>query len=78
MNYWEVLYTAADNVGVNTTDIGPKLGMSRGYISAAKAKGAIPSVSNAARFLGACGYALCAVPDDDIPESALVINDSKQ
>ena len=74
MNYWKALYTAADNVGVNTTEIGPKLGMSRGYIAAAKAKDASPSVSNAARFLGVCGYALCAVPDDEIPEHALVID----
>lgn len=74
MNYWKVLYTAADNVGINTTEIGPKLGMSRGYIAAAKAKGASPSVSNAARFLGVCGYVLAAIPKDAIPKDAITID----
>ena len=74
LNYWEVLYAAANNSGVNTTDIGPKLGLSRAYVASGKATKTDTGVSNAARLLGVCGYALCAVPENNIPDDALVIS----
>jgi len=78
MNFWAVLYQAAKRSHVNTTDIGPKLGLSRGYISAQKTKGIDTSVSNAARLLGVCGFSLCAIPSDKVPDEALVINHSDE
>ena len=74
MDFWETLYTAADNAGVPTTKIGPKLGLSRGYIAACKAQGVTPGLVNAARLLGACGYVLAALPADQLPDGALVID----
>lgn len=54
--------------------VGVDAGYSRSYIGAAKTQGKTPTVEATARLLGVCGYTLCAVPDDDIPDGALVID----
>ena len=74
MNYWGILYAAANNAGVPTTKIGPNLGLSRGYVAACKAQGVTPGLDTAARLLGACGYVLAAVPADSVPDGALVVD----
>ena len=73
MEFWETLYTAANNAGVPTTHIGPKLGLSREYVAVGKSNGVDPGTTTAARLLGACGYVLAALPADDVPRGALVI-----
>jgi len=73
MNFWETLYTAANNSGVPTTHIGPKLGLSREYVSVGKSNGVDPGTMTAARLLGACGYVLAALPADSVPADALRI-----
>ncbi len=73
MNFWKILYMAADNAGIPTTHIGPKLGLSREYVATGKSKGIDPSTTTAARLLSACGYVLAVLPVDSLPPGALVI-----
>lgn len=74
MKFWDILYTAADNAGIPTTKIGPKLGLSREYVAVGKNKGVDPSTATAARLLGACGYVLAAIPAEVLPSGALVLS----
>ena len=78
MKFWEILYTAANNAGIPTTKIGPKLGLSREYVATGKSKEVDPSTTTAARLLGACGYVLAALPADRVPDDALVIEAGEQ
>ena len=71
--FWQVLLAAANRNGYTMTAICEKLGLSRAYISKGKTTGTVPLVDTAARLLGACGYALAAVPADNVPDDALVI-----
>lgn len=73
MKFWDILYSVADNSGIPTTKIGPKLGLSREYVAVGKNKDVDPSTATAARLLGVCGYVLAAVPGDAVPPGALVI-----
>ncbi len=54
---------------------GVEAGMTKGYIGSLKTQGKQPSLDAMMRLLGVCGYALCAVPRDEIPPNALVIGD---
>jgi len=74
MGFWAVLYQAAKRSKVRTTDIGPKLGLSRGFVSACKTQNVEPKIYNAARLLSVCGFTLCAIPSEKVPDDALVID----
>ena len=74
MSFWAVLYQAAKRSNVRTTEIGPKLGLNRSYVSAQKSANVDTSVSNAAKLLSVCGFTLCAIPSDKVPDDALVIS----
>ena len=74
MNYYDVLYNAANNAGVSVSEVGERLGKTRGYIPNAKTRGSMPSVTNAAAQLATVGYALVAVPVDQLPQDALTID----
>lgn len=73
MGFYDVLQEAAGASGVSLGSVGVALGHARSYVSAAIARGSVPSVDNAAAMLAACGWSLAAVPSDDVPPSALVI-----
>ena len=51
------------------------LGLSDNYINNVMSRGSTPQANTLAKMLEACGYALCAVPADEIPPNALVIGD---
>jgi hypothetical protein len=74
MEWYEVLYKAAHDSGTPVTAIGPAIGKGPAYVAGGKSRGSVPLVTNAAAMLSACGYALVAVPDSDVPTGALVID----
>lgn len=74
MQYYDALKRAGDNAGVSMADVGRAIGKAASYVSGARARGSVPSVANAAAMLGVCGYALAAVPIDQLPDSALVLD----
>lgn len=55
--------------------IGRKLGVSDTLVNNTITRGSTPRADSLARMFGVCGYALCAVPRDEIPPNALVIGD---
>lgn len=65
---------AAASAGVPITHIGRALGKRDNYVSAIATRNSSPQCNTAAAMLAPCGYALAAVPVDDLPPSALVID----
>ena len=73
MNAMDAVKQAAERSGTQVTDIGPAMGKSRSYVSTASSKESRPRYDTLAAMLGACNYKLCAVPCEDVPASAIVI-----
>ena len=74
MEPMQTIKDAAARSGTPITHIGIKLGKRPNYVNAAISKGSRPRVDVFAAMLEPCGYALAAVPVDDIPASALVVD----
>lgn len=74
MNIIEIIYRAAEHAGISTSSIGQKLGKNRAYVAKMKTAGSDPSTANAARMLEACGWKLVALPEDKVPDEALIVS----
>ena len=74
MKAYDAVRIAARNSGTSITSLSLSCAKSQNAISDAARKGKDPSSATLSGYLERCGYALAAVPEDDLPESALVIN----
>ena len=74
MKATDAVKLAAERVGIKTTEIGPKIGRSYSYFAATVSRGSTPKADNLAAMFKACGYTLCAVPDNRVPKSAIAID----
>ena len=72
MNAYDVIRETARRQGLALADIGRSLGKRDNYI--ASMRGRNIGSSNLAAILAASGYALVAVPADEVPAGALVID----
>lgn len=70
----DAVKTAAQRSETPITHIGPAMGRGRTYANRIAARGSTPQADTLAAMLDVCGYALAAVPVDDLPASALVID----
>lgn len=74
MNSYEAIEIAAANAGLSTNKVSRAIGKADSYISASKTRGSTPQANNLAAMLEVCGYKLAAIPSDDLPDTALVID----
>ena len=74
MEVWEVLNKAKHDAGLSDRALSEKVSRSSGYFSALKAQKRALKAATLARLLGACGYALAAVPFEALTSNALVID----
>lgn len=74
MKAYEAVRSAAKNNGVPITHIGPALGKSSTYVSNGASRGSTPQADTLASMLSVCGYVLAALPADQVPPCALVID----
>lgn len=74
MEAFEALRIASDKAGIPDYKIGPSMGKPASYVSNGRARGSSPQCNTMAAMLGVCGYRLAAIPSEDVPESALVID----
>ena len=65
----------ASRTGVPTTHIGKRMGKTLTYVSNTSGRGSTPKADTLAKMLNVCGYALCAVPKDEVPPGAIVIDE---
>lgn len=73
MNFYDVVAVCAKKSDMSTNKISYALGHSTNYLRNLKSMKRDTAVSNAARILDACGYALCAVPKDKVADDMLEI-----
>ena len=74
MDAYEVVRHAATRGGVSLAGIGRAMGKPGNYVSNGAARGSTPKADTLAAMLAPCGYVLAAMPRDDAPASALVID----
>ena len=74
MYSYDVLGRISKLTGITGVRISQELGKSKNYVSAAKAQKVSPSCVTFAKILAICGYELVAVPENDVPAEALVID----
>ena len=74
MKAYEAVRAAAKSSGVPITHIGPALGKSSVYVNNGASRGSVPKADTLASMLGVCGYVLAAMPAEDVPPCALVID----
>lgn len=74
MYFYDIVYTLAAKNQISIENLSLKLGKTASYIPAQKSRRSSPKVDTASTLVSACGYTLCAVPKDEIPESAFVIS----
>lgn len=74
MHVYQAIRTAAKRSGMSLIEIGPKLGHGKAYVSSMITTGRMPKTDTLARVLGACGFALCAVPKGKLPKGAIPID----
>lgn len=78
MKAYEAVRNASTVSGVPLTHIGPALGKSSTYVNNGDSRGSTPQADTLAAMLAVCGYKLAAVPADDLPASALVIDPAEK
>lgn len=74
MNFYDLVYWLAKDQGISIEKLSIKLGRGARYIGGAKIRGSLPKVDNARMILNALDYELCAIPKDNIPEDAIIID----
>ena len=74
MKAYEALRVAAKLSGVPITDIGPRLGFHKSYVSTLISKGSTPRVDTLAAMARAIGWELCLVPKGKMPKSGLKLD----
>lgn len=73
----EAVKQAAAQADMPTTHIGRAMGKRDNYVAAVASRGSTPQADTLAAMLDVCGYKLAAIPEIDVPESALVIDPSE-
>ena len=66
MEFWAIVDEISNNSNMSLVAISKKIGRSSGFLSASKARNSLPLVSTACDIVGACDYALCVVPRNDV------------
>ena len=74
VNVYDALTQVAKASGIGTTKMSELAGRNKNFVSNSKNKGAIPRVDTYARLLKGCGWSLVAIPDDRVPDGAIVID----
>lgn len=74
MNAMDAVREAAALSGIPVTHIGTAMGKRPNYINVAIARGRSPQSDTLAAMLKPCGYVLAALPADQVPQCALVVD----
>ena len=65
---------AANRAGLTLYRVSLDMGKTRQYVNNIITRGSVPQADTLARMLDICGYSLCAIPKDKVPEDALIIS----
>ena len=73
MNFYDIIAICAKDAGISVNKLSMLLGHSDNYLRNFKSMNRDTGVSNAAKILDTCGYALCAVPKGKVTDGMLEI-----
>lgn len=73
-NGYDACAEAARRAGLSVRQMLTRAGKRETLISTARSRGSVPTTTTAAELLAVCDYVLAAVPCDQVPEGALVID----
>jgi len=73
----ELIKTACHNAGLSYIAASRAMGRNDNFIAATVNRNSVPKADTLAAMMDACGYVLAAVPADDVPGTALVIDPSE-
>lgn len=74
MNGYRAVKAAAAARGISVRQVLLKAEKAESYIAKAINRGSSPTTDTAAQLLAPCGYVLAAVPAEDVPPTAIVID----
>lgn len=74
MNSYNAIKEAALNKKISISSIGRAMGKPDNYVSNGASRGSNPQADTLAAMLEVCGYKLAAIPAEDLPDTALVID----
>lgn len=74
MKFYDIVYKLAGEQGLSIENLSLKIGKTSRYVAGQKSRGSLPKISNAVMILDALGYELCAIPNESVPEDAIVID----
>ena len=74
MEALDVLRSVMEEAGKGGYELSRDMGRAPSYVGAALGRGSVPKADTLAAMLAPCGYVLAAVPADDVPAAALVID----
>ena len=74
MGGYDAVKTIAETEGLSLYSISKAMGRNPNYITSAANRGTSPSCSTLSEVLSHCGWSLVAIPDDSIPDEAIVID----
>lgn len=75
MNIYEALEVAGQAANLSMAKISRASGRADNYIGAQKSRGSAPSVYIAAELFAPAGYVLAAIPAENVPSNALIIDE---
>lgn len=70
----DALREVAKRTNKSFTRIGLEIGSERSYMCNTERRHSSPQANTLAKMLATCGYVLCAVPNENMPEDALIID----
>ncbi len=74
MEFYDAVYIAAGKRDITIEKLSLSMGHASNYIASAVSRGSQPKVDTATKILGACDFALCAIPRESVPDEAIVID----
>ena len=74
MKAYDTVRAAAADAGLSLSELSRSLGRPSNYVANGAARGSTPQADTLAAMLAPCGYVLAAVPCDQVPAGALVID----
>lgn len=78
MKALQAVQKTANLIGKTMYQLSLDLGKKGQYMGSMIKKDSTPSAVNLSKMLAICGYTLCAVPSDHVPQDAIIIDDNDE
>ena len=74
MDTLQLIRKVVEKSGIGYANASKALGKSDPYLNSTLSRGSIPRADTLSAICAVCGFTLCAIPSDSVPDTALVID----